>query len=212
MAVEPPIFSRVCSVVRYRYYRHLYGCRSKVTKVFGTDGDAYRNLPNCPVLVWNSVPVLTVPVLVSYTTYRSVRYRYWCCTGTGTGADLSTYSGAIFIENMRYFMAVTVSLIIFINILNLFKDTLWIINWQRKKEKTKNGESPWIWQKKYFLHMSNLILILIRLWASDFSQVAKTNFVCANWNTGFWRQIGREDGTHAICLLARVIQQISFWT
>ena len=63
------------------------------------------NLPKCPVPVWKSVPVAAVtgihivpnlpkcpaPVWVSYRTYRSVRYRYRCCTEhtevSGTGID-----------------------------------------------------------------------------------------------------------------------------
>ena len=64
----------------------------------GTGIDAVPNLPECPVPVWKSVPVpavpvlaevsgtgidevpnlpnCPVPVLMSYRTYRSVRYRY----------------------------------------------------------------------------------------------------------------------------------------
>ena len=43
----------------------------------GTGIDVLPNLPNCPV-----------PILMSYRTYRSVRYRYWC------HAELTGVSGA----------------------------------------------------------------------------------------------------------------------
>ena len=62
------------------------------------------------------------------------------------------------------------------------------------------------------LYTVRLILMRTRFRASDFGQVAKTNVVCANRNTGFWCQIGCGDGTRVICLFARVIQQLAFST
>ena len=56
--------ARVCSVP-YRYSRYRYGCRTELTEVSGTGIDVVPNLPKC-----------LVPVLMSYRTYRSVRYRY----------------------------------------------------------------------------------------------------------------------------------------
>ena len=44
----------------------------------GTNIDIAPSLPKCPVPLWKSVPVPAVPVSMSYRTYRSVRYRYWC--------------------------------------------------------------------------------------------------------------------------------------
>ena len=42
--------------------------------------------------VFGTVPVFSVPVWMSYRTYRSVRYRYWCRTEltevSGTGIDV----------------------------------------------------------------------------------------------------------------------------
>ena len=49
----------------YRYRRYRYPCRTGLTGVTGTGIDVAPNLPKCPV-----------PVLMSYRTYRSVRYRY----------------------------------------------------------------------------------------------------------------------------------------
>ena len=44
--------------------------------------------------VFGTVPVFLVPVLTSYRTYRSVRYRYWRCTEltkvSGTGTKVCT--------------------------------------------------------------------------------------------------------------------------
>ena len=51
------------SLYRYRRYRHPY--RTKLTKVSGTGMDVVPNLLK-----------YLVPVLMSYRTYRSVRYRY----------------------------------------------------------------------------------------------------------------------------------------
>ena len=44
---------------------NLQGCVRHGTGIFGTGMDVVPNLPKCPV-----------PVLTSYQTYRSVRYRY----------------------------------------------------------------------------------------------------------------------------------------
>ena len=49
----------------YRYRRYRYPCRAELTEVYGTGIDVVPNLPNCPI-----------PVLMTYRTYRSVRYRY----------------------------------------------------------------------------------------------------------------------------------------
>ena len=54
-------------------------------RIPGTGMDIVPNLPNCPV-----------PVLVSYRTYQSVRYRYWCTEITevsGTGMNVCTGTG-----------------------------------------------------------------------------------------------------------------------
>ena len=48
-------------------------CRTELTEVFGTGIDIV------PKLTQNKCPV---QVLMLYWTYRSVRYRYWCCTET----------------------------------------------------------------------------------------------------------------------------------
>ena len=55
----------------YRRYRYRY--RAELTEVSGTDTDV---VPKCPVPVRKSVPPPQVPVLMSYRTYRSFRYRY----------------------------------------------------------------------------------------------------------------------------------------
>ena len=54
---------RYASLYRYRRYRYPY--RTELTQVSGTGVDVVPNLPKCQV-----------PALVSYRTYRSVRYRY----------------------------------------------------------------------------------------------------------------------------------------
>ena len=72
----------------YRSVRYRYWCCTEVTEVSGTGIDV-PSLPKSPVPVWTSVPVPAVPVSMSYRTYRSVRYRYWCRTEltevSGTG-------------------------------------------------------------------------------------------------------------------------------
>ena len=51
----------------------------------------------------------------------------------------------------------------------------------------------------------------IRFRASDFGQVAKQiSFV--RTETGLLREIGCGDGARVICLFARVMQQLGFWT
>ena len=73
----------------YRRVRYRCWCCTELTEVSGTGIDVVPNLPKCPVPVWTSVPVPTVLVSMSYRTYRSVRYRYWCRTEltevSGTG-------------------------------------------------------------------------------------------------------------------------------
>ena len=58
----------------------IQGCVRYGTGILGTGMDV-PNLSKFPV-----------PVLMSYRTYRSVRYRYWCCTEltevSGTGIDV----------------------------------------------------------------------------------------------------------------------------
>ena len=49
----------------YRYRRYRYPCRTELTEVSGTGIDVVPHLPKRPV-----------PVLTSYRSYRSVRYRY----------------------------------------------------------------------------------------------------------------------------------------
>ena len=58
--------------------------------------------------VFGTIPVCPIQVWMSYRTYRSVRYRYWCrtATGTGTGTDFGTYTGGIWTDSVRYFTAV----------------------------------------------------------------------------------------------------------
>ena len=55
-------------LVRYRYARYRYGCRTKLTVGSGTGIDALPNLPKCPI-----------PVLMLCRTYRRVSYWYGCC-------------------------------------------------------------------------------------------------------------------------------------
>ena len=47
--------------------------------------------------VFGTVPVFSVPVLISYRRYRRVRYRYWCCTEiaevSATGMKVCTATG-----------------------------------------------------------------------------------------------------------------------
>ena len=91
----------------YQSVRYRYWCCTEVTEVSGTGIDVVPNLPEClvpvlmlyrnywsiwygidvvpntprcPVPVWKSGPVPAVPVSISYRSYRSVRYRYWCRT------------------------------------------------------------------------------------------------------------------------------------
>ena len=58
----------------------------------GTGIDFVPNLPACPLPVCKSVPVPSVPVSISYRTYRAVRYRYPYRTEltkvSGTGIDV----------------------------------------------------------------------------------------------------------------------------
>ena len=60
--------------------------RAQLTKMSITGIDVVPNLPKCPV-----------PVLMSYRTYRSVRYRWWRCTEptevSGTGMKVCTSTG-----------------------------------------------------------------------------------------------------------------------
>ena len=70
------------SVSKYKdwVYQYLQGCVRCGTGILGTGMDVLPNLPKCPV-----------PVLMSYRTYRSFRYRYWCRTEltevSGNGID-----------------------------------------------------------------------------------------------------------------------------
>ena len=63
------------SLYRYRWYR--YPCRTEAAEVSGTGMDVVSKLQKCPV-----------PVLMSYRSYRSVRYREYrwyipvVCLGT----------------------------------------------------------------------------------------------------------------------------------
>ena len=86
----------------YRTYQsvwHRYWCCTERIEVSGTGIDVVPNLPKCLVPVWNFIPITAVPVSMSYRTYRSVRYRYWCRTeltevsGTGnTGGIYHRYA------------------------------------------------------------------------------------------------------------------------
>ena len=89
-------------------------------------------------VVSNLLPKCPVPVLMSYRTYRSVRYRYGCCAehtevsgtgidvvpnlpkcqvpGTGTITDVHTGTGGICSEHTRYFTAVDVVDVLFTNL------------------------------------------------------------------------------------------------
>ena len=51
--------------VRYHYSRYRYGCRRELTELSGTGIDVVPKLSKC-----------LVPVLMSYRSYRSVRYRH----------------------------------------------------------------------------------------------------------------------------------------
>ena len=86
-----PVFSlQVCMSYRtYRRVRYRYWCRTELTEVSGTGIDVPK-LPKCTVPVWKSVPVPAAPVSISYRSYRSVRYRYWCHTELSEvyGADI----------------------------------------------------------------------------------------------------------------------------
>ena len=76
----------------YRSVRYQYWRRTEVTEVSGTGIDVLPKLSKCPVPVCKSVPLASVPVVMSYRTSRSVRYRYWCRTEVtevpGTGIDV----------------------------------------------------------------------------------------------------------------------------
>ena len=68
----------------------VYFCRrTELAEVSGTDIEAEPNFPKC-----------SIPVLMLYRTYRSVRYRYRCCTEFtkvfGTGMEVYTGTGGIF--------------------------------------------------------------------------------------------------------------------
>ena len=108
----------------YRSVRYRYWCRIEVTEVSGTGIDALPNLPKRPVPLKDctgtggtGIHIPVVPnlpkcpgsVWMSYRTYRSVRYRYWCTgigTGTDTDLDLGTYTAGIGKAHIRYFTAV----------------------------------------------------------------------------------------------------------
>ena len=71
----------VTVLISYRSYRSvLYRCWccAEITEVSSRGIVVVPNLPKCPVPVWKSVPVPVVPVSISYRTYGSVRYWYWC--------------------------------------------------------------------------------------------------------------------------------------
>ena len=57
----------------------LQGCVRYGTGILGSGMDVVPNLPKCPV-----------PVLTSYRTYRSVRYRYWRCVELADVSDTGT--------------------------------------------------------------------------------------------------------------------------
>ena len=76
----------------YQSVRYRYWCHTALIKVSGTGTDVITNLPKCPLQVFDVAPNLPkclAPVLMSYRTYQSVRYRYWCHTEltevSGTG-------------------------------------------------------------------------------------------------------------------------------
>ena len=109
--------TRVCSV-RYRYFRYRYACRTElteypvpvlisyltyrsvryrywccaeITEVSGTGMKVCIGTGGTGIHVVPNLPKCPVPVLMSYRTYRSVRYRYWCTELTevsGTGIDV----------------------------------------------------------------------------------------------------------------------------
>ena len=68
----------------YRYRRYRCRCRTELTEVFGAGIDVVPNLPKCPVPLYIDVvpnlPKCPVPIGMMYRTYRSIRYRYWCCS------------------------------------------------------------------------------------------------------------------------------------
>ena len=175
---------KTCSICLLSRWCVRYG-----TGMPGTGMDVAPKLSKCPV-----------PVLISYRSYRSVRYRYWWRTqltevsGTGnTGGIYRRYDSVPNIPNTPFFVC-------------------YPFDYQlKRKVKKRNAESPWTWKKTNNLHF---LLVgwfyIMRIWfRAYFGQVAKTNLVCANRNRLLVRN-GRGDGTHAICLFARgILQQFS---
>ena len=99
--------------------------------------------------VFSRVPVFSVPVWMSYRTYRSVRYRYWCRTdltevsGTGdTGGIYRQYIPPVCLGTHRTEHSL---------LCMLFKRCPLDYH-LKKKVKNKNVESPWIWKKANNLH------------------------------------------------------------
>ena len=176
--VDPQNFARVCwygtgiigtgihVVPTYRSVRYRYWC-TEHTEVSGTGIDVVPNLPKYPV-----------PVLMSYWTYGSVRYRCWRrseltqVSGTGyTGGIYSRYASVRPVPNAPLFVCCS-------------KGTLWIISW-KKKVNNKNA-SLLEFERRQIICTSLSRLVFVRVWfpASYLGEVAKTNlhFVCANWN------------------------------
>ena len=144
-------------------------------KVFtGTDGTGIHVVPN--------FPKFSVPVLLSYRAYRSVRYRYWCRTEltevSGTGIDV--------LPNVpKYPVPVIGGLPWYVpyrthpSLYAVQKVSFGLST--QKKVKNKNV-APWIWEENFFFAFLRLILTRIPFRASYFGQDAKliSYVVCAN--------------------------------
>ena len=85
-------YSRVLMSYRsYRSVRYRYWC-TEITEVSGTGIKVYTGIGGTGIHVVPNLPKCLVPVLLSYRTYQSVRYRYRCRTEvtevSGTGIDI----------------------------------------------------------------------------------------------------------------------------
>ena len=64
----------------YRSVRYRYWCCTEITEVSGTGMKVCTGTGGTGIHVVPNLPTCPVPVLMSYRTYRSVWYRYWCRT------------------------------------------------------------------------------------------------------------------------------------
>ena len=75
----------------FRSVRYRYSC-TEITEVSGIDMKVCTGAGGTDVHIAPNFPMCPVPALISYRSYRGIRYRYWCHTEltemSGTGIDV----------------------------------------------------------------------------------------------------------------------------